>query len=410
MTWTIVRIGWLRLRSNPLDLVLTFVVPVIFFSIFALIFGKGIGSGQTAAVKVLFVDEDETDSSRQFLKRLRDDPGFADVATSQALAPDRISGEADITREVAKAAVRDGKAKAAVVVLADFRETLWFGNPDAQVLLLADSSDEVAVQLAKATIQRALGAERGAILQEKARGRAKLLSENAQKRFESLMNKPEADTVDGAIVVEDLLASGKANPRISMYAAGIAVLFVLFSGTSAGATLLEEKESGTLERLLTSQLSVTQLLTGKWCFIAAVGFVQLTLMFTWAQLLFGVEFVSHLPGFVVMAIPTVGASASLAVMLATICRSRTQLNGVAMIIVLTMSALGGSMVPRYIMSDELRQFGRVTFNAWALDGFEKVFWRDAPVNALWPEILVLSASSAIMFALARVFARRWCVG
>ena len=44
-----------------------------------------------------------------------------------------------------------------------------------------------------------------------------------------------------------------------------------------------------------------------------------------------------------------------------------------------MSALGGSMFPRFLMSETMQQFGLVTFNAWALDGYLKVFWRNAPL-------------------------------
>ena len=407
MIGTIIRIGWLRLRNNPLDLVLTFVVPIIFFSIFALIFGKGIGSGQTAAVKVLFVDEDNTVISKQFMDDLQSDTGLRDVTTDAAFAPDRVATDEPITREVATNAVRDGKAKVAIVVAAGFHEALWFGDGEPQVSLLADSSDQIASQLAEATVRRAMGRQVGKIEREKAKRKMKLLSEKARERIGSLADVRTGDPIGNAVAVEDVMASGKVNPRISMYAAGIAVLFVLFSASSAGATLLEEQESGTLERLLSSQLSITQLLAGKWLWIAGVGFVQLVLMFLWAQLVFGVAFLSHIPGFTIMAVPTVAAAASLAILLATVCKSRNQLNGVALIIVLTMSALGGSMVPRYIMSEELQQVGLITFNAWSLEGFEKVFWRDAPLLSLWPQVAVLAVASVVMLALALLFANRW---
>ncbi len=405
MIGTVVRIGWLRLRNNPLELILVFVVPVIFFSIFAMIFGKGLGSGQTAAVKVLLVDEDNTDISRRVLEGLRDDPGLTDVATTAALAPDRVDvGREPLTREAANEQIRDGKARVAIVVEAGFAEAMMFGE-GPKVLLLADTSDEIAGQLTEAIVRQAMGREAGKVAKERAKRRVELLPDETRRKLERLANRPEEEPHQ--VVIEDVLASGKVNPRISMYAAGIAVLFVLFSAGSAGATLLEEHEAGTLERLLSSQLSVTQLLAGKWLFIAMIGLLQMIVMFMWSQVVFGVEFFSHLPGFFAMAIPTVAAAASLAILLATLCKSRTQLNGVALIVVLTMSALGGSMVPRYIMSEQMRQFGFITFNAWALEGFEKVFWRDRPVSALWQEMLVLTAASVVMLVAARVFAKRW---
>jgi ABC-2 type transport system permease protein len=77
------------------------------------------------------------------------------------------------------------------------------------------------------------------------------------------------------------------------------------------------------------------------------------------------------------------------------------------IIILTMSALGGSMFPRFLMSETMQQFGLLTFNAWALDGYLKVFWRNAAVWQLWPQVLVLTVIAAVFMTLARLFARRW---
>lgn len=405
MIGTVIRIGWLRLRNNPLELILVFVVPVIFFSIFAMIFGKGLGSGQTSAVKVLLVDEDNTKISRRVLEDLRADPGLTDVATTTSLAPDRVDvGEGLLTRSLAGEQVRNGKAKVAIVIEAGFAEAIMFGEGPT-VSLLVDTSDEIAGQLTEAVVRQAMGREAGNSAKDRARRRVDLLPDETRVKLQRLLDRAKEEPHQ--VVIQDVLASGKVNPRISMYAAGIAVLFVLFSAGSAGATLLEEYEAGTLERLLSSQLSLTQLLAGKWLFIATIGLLQMIVMFAWAQFVFGVEFFSHLPGFFAMALPTVAAAASLAILLATICKSRTQLNSVALIVVLTMSALGGSMVPRYIMSDQMRQLGFVTFNAWALEGFEKVFWRDQPISALWLEMSVLIAASIFMLIAARLCARRW---
>jgi ABC-2 type transport system permease protein len=205
----------------------------------------------------------------------------------------------------------------------------------------------------------------------------------------------------------DVFAASKHNPKIAMYAAGIAVMFLLFSATGAGGSLLEEYEAGTLDRLLASRLTITELLIGKWIYIAGLGFVQLSVMFVWAYAAFGVDLPGHLPGFVVMTVCTTAATASLALCLSVLCKSRTQLNGVSIVLILTMSALGGSMVPRYIMSDQMQRWGQWTFNAWALDGFKKVFWYDLPPSALQNEVRVLLFMTFTLACLARVCAARW---
>ena len=192
-----------------------------------------------------------------------------------------------------------------------------------------------------------------------------------------------------------------------MYAAGIAVMFVLFASSGAGASLLEEQEAGTFGRLMLSRLSLTELLIGKWAYITGLGFLQMTAMFLWGQLVFDLDLLGHLDGFFVMSLATSAAAASFALCLATLCNSRNQLNGVSIILVLSMSALGGSMIPRYIMSDSMKSLGRFTSNGWALDGFQKIFWYDMPASSVKLEVAVLVTIAVVMGLMARLLASRW---
>ena len=73
------------------------------------------------------------------------------------------------------------------------------------------------------------------------------------------------------VVVETPQADRQQNPCIAMYAAGIAVLFLLFSATGHAASLLEEAESGTLDRILVSQAGLFQIICGKWLGIFIMG-------------------------------------------------------------------------------------------------------------------------------------------
>src|SRR5207248_10654018 len=131
------------------------------------------------------------------------------------------------------------------------------------------------------------------------------------------------------------------------------------------------------------------------------------LMFTWGALVFKLPLLSHVPGFLVMTIFTAAAAAAFGLVLATISRSRQQLSGISTILILTMSALGGSMFPRFLMSPTMQKIGLVTFNAWALDGYIAVFWREAPLRELWPQIAVLAGLTTVFLSGARVLARRW---
>jgi len=217
----------------------------------------------------------------------------------------------------------------------------------------------------------------------------------------------------------DVRAGESSGPRHSMvayYAAGIGVMFMLFSMSGAGGALLDEMDSGTLERLLSTNISMTQFLIAKWLFLTAVACVQITVMFLWATLVFHLDLFTapHVAGFIAMAVPTAAAAAGFGLVLATLCKSRAQLAGISMVVILVMSALGGSMIPRFVMPKFMETTALFTFNGWALDGFLKVFWYADPrgtagqtLASLSAQIGVLTILAIVFLSAARVFAKRW---
>jgi ABC-2 type transport system permease protein len=176
---------------------------------------------------------------------------------------------------------------------------------------------------------------------------------------------------------------------------------------AAGGALLEEVEAGTLERVLSTRAGMSGILLGKWIFLTLMGALQLLVMFLWGFAVFKLPLFDHLGGFTVMTLVTAAAGAALGIVLATVARTRAQLSGFSTILILTMSALGGSMFPRFLMSETMQKFGLLTFNGWALDGYLKVFWYRASILDLWPQVLVLATLAAVFLALARILARRW---
>ncbi|MDX2437416.1 MAG: ABC transporter permease [Acidobacteriota bacterium] len=398
MIVTVVRVGLLRMWHGRTEILLTFVVPIAFFTIFAFIFDEQIGLGKSPKVNLALVDEDDTELSREFVT------AFAEWETLRIYTPAEhddgifVFSSADPAKELVLA----GTLPLAVVVPEGWTASLTTEGKEAVSLrLLADSSDPVAIQVVTALIRQTSGQ----IMAERARQQIRSFLFLSPEQFAESPVSQFAKPV--AVDVVDLFAADKANPVVSMYAAGIAVMFLLFGAVGNAGTLLEEEENQTLDRLMCSELTMIQLLAGKWLLMTIVGIVQVTIMFAWAQLAFGVDLLGHLSGFAVMTVVTAGAASSFALTLAALCRNRAQLNAVAVILILCMSALGGSMVPRYVMSETMQQVGRITFNAWALDGYIKVFWRDLPLGELAPELAVLTATAIVLFGAARLLARRW---
>ncbi len=72
------------------------------------------------------------------------------------------------------------------------------------------------------------------------------------------------------------------------------------------AALLEEEESGTLDRILVSRAGLFHVVAGKWLGILLLGCLQITVMFVWAEAVFRIQLGNHLPGFLIMTFCTAG--------------------------------------------------------------------------------------------------------
>ena len=432
MISTLLRIQWTRLRRDRVAQTLTFVVPIIFFSIFALIFGTT-GGGKTPSVKLAVVDEDQSSVSQRILAAMGREEGLKLVREAMPRNSAPNTPRVAIDRERATSLVQDGDVAVALIVPQEWGKYFPdFGQEGPEMELLADTSNPVAPQMIFGLLQKVAMSGSPDLMMEKglkqmesggsdfeltAKQREQMTTMLRQLRASSEAAENETATASnvapaqggGAVNVKkvDLLGAKKKNPVIAFYAAGIAVMFLLFTCTATGGSLLEEAEDGTLERLLSTRIGMTGLLLTKWLFITLLGMAQITVMFVWGALVFGLELWNHLPGFVIMTTVTAAAAGGFGMCLATFCRSRGQLNAISNIVILTMSALGGSMVPRAFMPESLQKAGLFTFNGWALDGFLKVFWRERPLWELWPQVSVLVGLTVIFLWLARRLARRW---
>jgi ABC-2 type transport system permease protein len=386
--------AWAQLARDRAAQVLSFVVPIVFFSIFATIFG-GAGSGvtRTSRVRVVVADESRTDRSTALVRALEADSGLRvqAVVPPNARGPGR-QGE-PFTRSLAEEWVKRGDVSVAVVLPAGIEWSIMSFRETGRVraVILSDPGDPVASRLVGGLLQRAA-------LRVTAGGGA-TPEPGAAGAIEQMMPLPFEE--------QAVLGQKRTSPMISFYAAGIAVMFIMFAAAGAGGALIEETESGTLERVLTSGLGMNGLLLAKWLSLTSFACAQILVMFVWGMLVFRLPLFSHLPGFIVMTVCTAAAAAAFGLVLATLSRTRQQLSGLANLLVLGLNALGGSMFPRFLMSETLQQFSLVGFNAWALDGYLKVFWREAPLASLAPQVGALLAFTALFLFLARRFARRW---
>src|SRR5262249_20638203 len=146
----VIRTGWLNLRRDRAALMLSFIVPIVFFSIFAGIFGAQ--RSKTPRVTLAIADEDHSERSKQLIDALRAESALR-VVESKKDDPKKFDAKS------AEAYVREGDAPVALVIpkgfsqwQIDFENT---GNGPA-FRLLADSADPIADQVVNGLLQKTI--------------------------------------------------------------------------------------------------------------------------------------------------------------------------------------------------------------------------------------------------------------
>lgn len=80
-------------------------------------------------------------------------------------------------------------------------------------------------------------------------------------------------------------------------------------------------------------------------------------------------------------------------------RTEAQIGGLTVLLLLTLSALGGCFVPRFVMPVWLRTVGLVTPHAWALDAYQDLLVRGYGLFEVLPKVGALAAFAVAFFAI-----------
>jgi len=415
MIASVVRAGWLNLRRDRAALMLSFIVPIVFFSIFAGIFGAQ--KSKTPKTTVVIADLDHSDGSQRLIDALK-----RESALDIVLTPKKSTTPFDA--QSAEAYVRAGDAPVALVIPKGFGATkIRFdaANNGPAFRLMSDSADPIADQVVGGLLQKTMMTSMPEMMMDAGvseidrwsgglTAQQKSALDQNMKSYRTFSAKPAATTKSPDLIrIEktDVVGQNKSNVVAALYAAGIGVMFLLFTASNAGGALLEENESGTLDRILTTRLTLTQLLLGKLVYLWTLGFVQICVMFIWGAVAFRLQLVQHIGGFLIMALSTSLATSAFGLLLASVCRTRAQLGAMSTLVVLSLSAIGGSMFPRFLMPAGLQKAGLVLFNSWALEGFTNVFWRELPLQSLALPAAVLVGWAIVFFLASRQLTKRW---
>jgi len=368
-------------RDRP-ALVMTFVLPSLVFLIFSAVFAGA--TGLDVKLKVAVADVARTPAAERLAKALIADK---DLRAERA-SPETLAG--------VQAAVRSGRDDAGVVIRADP------AAPGTPLVILADPSRAVAAPLTEARTREVLqSATPDVLLVRTLRDLAPAIGpltadqqDNVGFAVDEAARDPgKAVTTAPLFARLEVVGAKKGGANIAYYAGAVTILFALFAATHGALTLVDERRAGIADRILAGRAGIGPVVTGKLMFLVAQAAAQAALIFATAQI-------------VVTTAATAFSASGLTLGLVALCRTREQAQMLSTFVVLILAAVGGSMVPRFLMPPWLQAVGWWTPHAWVIDAYQGLLWRDEGAGAIYKSWIVLTLIGAAGFLVAQAAARR----
>lgn len=205
----------------------------------------------------------------------------------------------------------------------------------------------------------------------------------------------ENTTASGAAVKFDLLM---------YFAPGMALMFLMFTVSNGGRTLLLENRTGTLPRMMQTPTTSAQILGGKLLGIFLTAIAQLAILIGSTTLLFRLDWGEPL-GVILLILAAAFAASGWGSFIATFSKTPAQVANLGSVIMLFFGLLGGSFFDMSQLPEWVSTLGKITPNAWGLQGFTTLAGGGTLANISEP-LLALLIMGIILFALASIWMRR----
>ena len=185
---------------------------------------------------------------------------------------------------------------------------------------------------------------------------------------------------------------------------GLIVMFVMFSVTLAAQAMVEDRRTGTLERLMTTRLGVNQLFAGKFLSGVARAMFQTLVMLSLAFVVFrpgGPLVFVELLAFALLA---AAAFTGVSLVIGAVARTRNQAAWSAVFFTLLMVVFSGTF---FVITEGtlMHSISRATINAYAIDAMQNIIGRGEHLGQQWLEMAVMAGVAAVGLTLARLLFR-----
>lgn len=338
--------------------------------------------GLAVVFNMLFSGVDEEQAFRFGV--VNDDHGaVASAFVDQVLKPAEESGAIDLrtpaSREEGERLVEDGDLSALFVVPAGFTTAVNTGAGTG-IEIIGDADSRVGVEVAR-SLATAFTSQVMTV-----RLSVALVGGDAQ-------TAERAAAFSEAVTVENVAASNKQLSWSTYMATAMAVFFLFFTVQFGVSGMLEERENGTLPRLLAAPVSRTSLLAGKILVSVLVGVISMVLLIAATTLLLGAHWGDPL-GLGLLVLMGVLAATAVMAGVAAFARSHEQAGQWQAVLAITLGALGGAFFPVAQLGGLMSTLSLLTPHYWFLQGLADLSG-GASVADVLPSVLALAAFTVV---------------
>lgn len=187
------------------------------------------------------------------------------------------------------------------------------------------------------------------------------------------------------------------------------IVFGLFFVIIPMSTIfISERKQNTLMRLNTMNMSLPALFGGKILPYMLINQVQVWLMISVGMFivpLFGAAPLTiggSVAGLVLVSLSLSLSAIGLSILIATVVDSIEQATTIGGIINILLGAIGGVMVPKFVMPEAMQEFANVSPMSWGLEGFLDIFLRRGTVVDVLNEAFALTLFGLASLSIAAI--------
>lgn len=201
------------------------------------------------------------------------------------------------------------------------------------------------------------------------------------------------------VTIHDVSTSTKELNAKSFYAAGMAVFFLFFTVGFGVTGLLEERNNGTMARLVAAPITRSAILAGKMLTSLILGVFSMGVLVVATTILFGASWGNPL-GVGVLVIAAVLAAMGIMAVIATVAKTAEQAGNWQSVTAVILGLLGGTFFPVSKAPGVLSILTFFTPQAWFLRGLGDL--RAGNLSVVWVPALAMLAFAVVAGGLAMI--------